>query len=389
MTRIDTDWLKRPETQGVLAMLTDAGAQAFVVGGAVRNALMGRPATDIDIATSAEPGEVVDLAGAAGFRSVPTGADHGTITVIVGETPFEVTTFRRDIETDGRHAVVAFSRDIADDAARRDFTINALYADASGAVTDLVGGLRDLEARRIVFVGDASARIEEDHLRSLRFFRFFAEYGNPETGLDPDALDAVASHLDGLDTLARERVGAEMRKLLAAPDPAPALAAMERTGALIRLLPGVVVSSVTPLVHLEEIAGVTPQWLSRLAVMGEADAANALRLSKKEARDLDTLQRHLSSVAGPAEIAWRHGPETAWQVALIRSASLASPLAPDLAQEIGKGAAATFPLSAKDLMPELDGPALGKALAEGERLWIASDFQMDAGALKDAVGKAG
>ena len=219
--RIEADWITRPETQAVCNALTGAGYRALFVGGCVRNTLLGAPVDDIDIATDALPKAVMDLTGAAGLNAIPTGIDHGTITVVSAGLPHEITTFRRDVETFGRHAVVAFSTDVSDDARRRDFTMNALYADPSGQVIDPLGGLADLQARHVRFIENADQRIREDYLRILRFFRFHAWYGDAARGLDADGLAAVAANTDGLDSLSRERVWAELRKLLAAPDPAP------------------------------------------------------------------------------------------------------------------------------------------------------------------------
>ena len=389
MTQLEADWLKSRQVQEVLDVLADGGYQAFVVGGAVRNALLGLAVTDLDIATSARPEQVIDLAERAGIRAVPTGIEHGTVTLIVGDTPFEVTTFRRDIETDGRRAVVAFSDTVEEDAARRDFTLNALYADASGRVLDPVGGMADLRARRIVFVGDPDTRIKEDFLRSLRFFRFTAQYGDPDQGLDPDALAAIADNLEGLESLARERIGAEMIKLLGAKDPGPAIAAMQITGVLIRLLPGAVADMVFPLVHLEGDAGRSPDWVRRLAALGGEDPAERLRLPKKAARRLDILLAGLSSTASLAEIAWREGEDVAWDVALLRSAGLGAPMPDSVGAEVALGASVEFPLSAQDLMPDHEGPALGAALKSAERLWIDSGFKLDRDALLLVLGKAG
>ena len=223
--KIGGDWAGAAPTQALLAALVAAGGEGFFVGGCVRNALMGRPVADIDIATALHPEAVSKAATAAGFRVVPTGIDHGTVTVIAGHVPHEVTTFRRDVETDGRRAVVAYSGDMAEDAARRDFTMNALYARADGTVIDPLGGLPDLLAHRVRFVGNAPARIREDYLRILRFFRFHAHYGDPEGGLDPEGLAACAELAGGLSGLSAERVSAELAKLLSAPDPAPSVAA--------------------------------------------------------------------------------------------------------------------------------------------------------------------
>ncbi|MFL9503520.1 CCA tRNA nucleotidyltransferase, partial [Rhodopseudomonas palustris] len=296
--KVAGDWLAEEGTQALCAALETAGHRALFVGGCVRNALLGVPVADVDIATDARPETVSVIAEKAGFRVVPTGIDHGTVTVIAKGVPHEVTTFRRDVETDGRRAVVAFSTRIEEDAARRDFTMNALYADRSGAVIDPLGGLPDLRARRVRFVGDAEARIREDYLRILRFFRFHAQYGDPDQGLDAEGLAACAALSAGIETLSRERIGAEMRKLLAAPDPAPSVAAMAAAGVLAQVLPGADPRMLAPLVHLE---GSEPiRWLRRLAVLGGEDVTEALRLSRAEARDLAALRAALGGTDGPA-----------------------------------------------------------------------------------------
>lgn len=238
MTRIVADWLRHPATLAVCDAIETGGHRALFVGGCVRNALMGEPVSDLDISTDAMPERVMQLARHAGLKAIPTGIEHGTVTVVSGGIPHEVTTFRKDVETDGRRAVVAFSDRVEDDAARRDFTMNAIYADSDGQILDPLNGMPDLKARYVRFIGKAQDRIREDYLRSLRYFRFHAWYGDEVAGLDPDALSAIASNLEGLEGLSRERVGAEMLKLLAAPNPAPALAAMRSTGALAQLLPG-------------------------------------------------------------------------------------------------------------------------------------------------------
>jgi len=373
--KVSGAWANRAETQAVCAALTRAGHQAFFVGGCVRNDLLGEPVADVDIATDAQPERVIALAGAAGLRAVPTGLEHGTITVISGGEAHEVTTFRRDVETFGRHATVAFSDDIATDAARRDFTMNALYASPEGRVVDPLGtGLADLAARHVRFVGDPAARISEDYLRILRFFRFHAWYGAAEAGVDAEGLAACASLNRGIETLSRERIGAEMRKLLAAPDPAPAVAAMAAAGALARVLPGADARALPVLLHLE---GWSPgPWLRRLAVLGGADVAERLRLSRAEARDLDSLRSGISSGAGGAELGYRHGAAAATDIVLARAALLESPPPPGWEADIARGAAAEFPVRAADLMPAFEGPALGARLRELESRWVASGFAL-------------
>ncbi len=380
MTRIAESWLAAPATQAVCGALTGAGHQALPVGGCVRNALLGRPVSDIDIATDARPEAVMALVQAAGLHAVPTGIEHGTVTVVAEGRPFEVTTFRRDVATDGRHATVAFSTDLAEDAARRDFTMNALYCRPDGEVVDPLGGLADLRAGRVRFVGDPAARIAEDFLRILRFFRIHAWYGDPAGGLDAEGLAACAAQQEGLAQLSRERVGAEMSKLLAAPDPAPAAAAMAAAGILGRVLPGADAAALAPLVHAEAAAGTAPRWQRRLAGLGwRAAWAAALRLSRADVRALDAVSAALAGGGPPAADAWRLGADAARDAALIRAASLGAPPPADLEAEIARGAGAVFPVAADEV--GLEGPALGRALQRMEAAWVESDFSLDAATL--------
>lgn len=373
--KVAADWLLSPGALQVCGVLTDAGHQAWFVGGCVRNAIIGADATDVDIATDATPDRVMALAEAAGLRVVPTGFDHGTVTVLAGDDHFEVTTFRHDVETHGRRATVAFGADMAEDAARRDLTINALYAAPDGVVADPLGtGLPDLLARRVRFIGNPHDRIREDFLRILRFFRFHAWYGDPAGGLDADGLAACAAHVDGLDGLSRERIGAEMKKLLAAPDPAPAVAAMAMSGVLLRILPGAGAQTLTVLVHVEQVAGLPPDPIRRLAALGGVDAEDGLRLSGAEAKRLVRLKDAMQSDAGAGELGYRLGAAAAQDALALRAAMAGQEIDPVAAQEALDGATRVFPLRAADLMPALSGPALGAALKDLEARWIAADF---------------
>lgn len=377
--KISGDWISQAGTQALCAALTAAGYHALFVGGCVRNALMARAVADIDIATDALPEIVTNIAETAGFRVVPTGIEHGTVTVIAQGVAHEVTTFRRDIATDGRHATVAFATDIAQDAVRRDFTMNALYAQADGSVIDPLGGLADLQARHLRFVGEASARIREDYLRILRFFRFYAIYGDPSQGIDAEGLAACAENLEGLADLSRERVGAEMRKLLAAADPAPAIASMAQAGVLAQILPGASPRALAPLVHLE--AGLPPDWQARLAVIGGETLPEALRLSKAETVTIMRIRDEIGSTATPAALGWKYGAQVAQAVVLARAAVLEAPLPIGWQSEIARGAGAALPVNAADLMPALQGPDLGKRLREIEARWLASDLYLGKAAL--------
>ena len=367
--RIEGEWLSAPSLRAVFALLGDAGHSAYVVGGAVRNAVMGLPVSDMDIATDARPERVMALAGAAGLRAVATGLDHGTVTVISGDVPFEITTFRQDVETDGRRAKVAFTDDLEADARRRDFTMNALYAGSDGVVIDPVGGIGDARAKRVRFIEDAGRRIEEDYLRILRFFRFSAVYG--ADSLDAEALAAIATHLGGLEGLASERVGAEMRKLLAADDPSLVLAAMARVGVLERVLPGAVPDMVPVLVHHE--TGFAPDAMRRLAALGGESPATHLRLSRAEAKRLETLRGGMASTAGPGELGYRLGADAGRDVLLLRAA-MGAVLPDGWPDDLEHGANAVFPVSAGDLMPGLSGKALGDRLKALEAEWIGTGF---------------
>ncbi|UYV37449.1 CCA tRNA nucleotidyltransferase [Rhodobacteraceae bacterium D3-12] len=369
-------WIDAPATQAVCHALTSAGFQALFVGGCVRNALMGVPVSDIDIATDARPDTVAELQSAAGFKVIPTGIDHGTLTVIASGVAHEITTFRHDVETDGRRAVVAFSDNVRDDALRRDFTMNALYADASGKLLDPLDGIADLRARRVRFIDNPADRIREDYLRILRFFRFHAWYGDPSNGLSSDGLAAIADNLDGLEQLSRERVGSEMTKLLAAPDPAPAVAAMRSTGVLARILPGADDRALAPLVHLETGTKTKPDSLRRLAVLGGSDTPERLRMSKKDAGKLAVLRSGIENSDSPTRLGYLNGATVAEDILLLRAAIFESPLDHAAIATAHNAAKAQFPINAADLMPERSGPALGKRLKQLEAAWIDSNFSL-------------
>ncbi len=375
MNRITANWLTADAPQAVLGAITGAGHLAYVVGGCVRNALLDAPVSDVDIATSATPQEVMALAHDAGLKPVPTGIDHGTVTVVSGGTGYEVTTFRADVETDGRHAVVRFSDNLTEDARRRDFTMNALYADARGMIVDPLNGLPDLTARRVRFIEDPARRIREDYLRILRFFRFTAWYGDPDLGFDAEALAAIADNLDGLGSLSRERVGSEFTKLLSAPDPGPAVATMAHTGVLACLLPGCSATALPLLINAEGQSGTAPEPLRRLASLGPVDGAT-LRLSRAEQKRLALLRDHIGSGQGAGELGYRHGCETASDILLLRAALLEQPLDTGAMQSAVTAAKARFPVRAQDLMPTFTGPQLGGKLAELESLWIGSGFTL-------------
>ncbi len=278
--RVDAAWLREAPLRDILAALDGDGEEARIVGGAVRNALLGEPHGDIDIATTAPPAEVIRLVEAAGFKAVPTGVEHGTVTVVAAGQPFEVTTLREDVETFGRHAKVVFGRDWKRDAERRDFTMNALSLSRDGTVHDYVGGLADIEARRVRFIGDAARRIAEDYLRILRFFRFHAAYG--EGSPDPQGLAACIEGRAGLEQLSRERVRMEMVKLLVAKHAVPTLALMTETGLLEQVLGGVpLLASYANMVKLEAALALAADPVRRLGALGISVVEDAERLRER------------------------------------------------------------------------------------------------------------
>ena len=379
--RIEAPWVNGPGAAQVWALLTRAGYRGWYVGGCVRNTLIGHAVSDIDITTDARPEQIMAAADVAGVRAIPTGIAHGTVTLVPDGRPVEVTTLRRDVATDGRHATVVFTDTIAADAQRRDFTMNALYALPDGTVVDPLGGLADLMARRVRFVGDPGARIAEDYLRILRFFRFHAWFGDPAQGIDAEGLAACAAHLDGLDSLSRERVGAELIKLLSAPDPAPAMAAMRSCGALLRLLPGAGTGLLTVLVHVEQTVGLTPDPLRRLTALGGDGVAAALRLSTASAARLQHLRDGMEGPMGPGELGYRLGEAMAMDILALRAALREQEIDPVQAEIAKIGAGRTCPVRAADLLPKLQGAALGQALKQIETRWIASGFTLDRAAL--------
>ncbi|MGB3897823.1 MAG: CCA tRNA nucleotidyltransferase [Mesorhizobium sp.] len=401
------DWLAEEHLQHLLAVLNEGGEEARIAGGAVRNALIGAPVADVDIATTTLPAETIRRAEAAGLKAVPTGVEHGTVTVVAGGRPFEVTTLRADIETDGRHAKVSFGRDWKADAERRDFTINALYADADGKVVDLVGGLADIEARRLRFIGDAEQRIREDYLRILRFFRFFAWYGAGRP--DAEGLKACARLKDGLDRLSAERVWTELKKLLAAPDPARALLWMRQSGALTRVLPESEkwgIDAIHALVRSEQDLGWQPDPLLRLEAIVPPDTvrmeglAARLKLSTREATRLK--QWSLADPVAPrtteAQLArklYRGDVRAVTDRLLLALASARAKAIEDDAAMIEAGGYSrllafaqkwekpVFPVRGADLsgLGATPGPRIGATLRTLENEWIDSGFTLARDAL--------
>ena len=384
-------WMSAAETRAVMDAL---GGEARFVGGCVRNALLGRAVDDIDIATPLTLDEVTKRLEKAGLTAVPTGIEHGTVTAVANGKPFEITTLRRDVSTDGRRAVVAFTKDWKEDAGRRDFTMNALYAAASGEVFDYANGLADLKAGRVAFVGDPVTRIREDYLRILRLFRFHAWYGKGE--IEAGALHAAASEREGLRKLSGERIAKEMFKLLAAENPLPCLRVMAASAILPEIMPGALsMARLERLVKADADSFFEPDPVLRLAALLPDDtrAAGELcdrwKLSNEYRLRLEDLAGGREKIVsylsirevrkflyrlgkerfhGRVRLRWaedaKEGNSIQWRALLAMGDSWTRP---------------EFPLTGRDVMKAgvLEGPLVGKILAEVEDWWVDSDFIED------------
>lgn len=398
---VGADWMTAPPTRAVMGALTGAGGESRFVGGCVRNALLGRPIDDIDIATTLRPEAVQAAAAKAGLKAVPTGLRHGTVTIVADHRPFEVTTLRIDVQTDGRHAVVAFSDDWRADAARRDFTMNTLSAAPDGRVFDYFGGVDDARAGRVRFVGDPVARIREDYLRILRFFRFFAQYGRPPA--DDAALAAIRGQVDGIAGLSGERLRQEMLKLLSASDPVPAVALMAQTGALHRVVSDPRPERLAPLIAWEAAVGLDPAPIRRLAALagGDAGALSArLRLSRAEADRLGAASAATPPIpedpTAPAlrAFAYRAGVTAAVDRLLLAQAMAGTPVEPATVKairDLDDWQPPVFPVTGKDMVAAglRPGPDVGRALRDLETWWIGQDFRPDRRRLLQRVHATG
>ena len=374
----DAAWRSDPALIAVVAALSNGDMRPRIVGGAVRDSLLGRAVHDIDLATPLRPEEVMQRLKAAGLKAVPTGIDHGTVTAVSDGRTFEVTTLRRDVSTDGRRATVAFSDDWREDAARRDFTINALYADPqTGEIADYFGGLADLEAQRLRFIGDATQRIAEDHLRILRYFRFLARFGRSEVnGEAYAACQAAASSLKGLS---RERIADELLKLLGLDDPRFAVRAMLGGGIFAPVLPEITdMALLDRLIEREQTHAVAPAALRRLLALLPASVETAtdigarLKLSRKQ-REAMRDRILCRGISIPRRAAYAHGWDAARDAALLYSDDAECEAALDALMQ---WTPPRFPLKGADLIARglQPGPELGRKLHAIEARWVAEDF---------------
>lgn len=370
MDRLDAPWMHRVDIAALVAALGHENAR--FVGGAVRDTLLGLPVKDLDMATTLLPDEVIRRLDAASIRSVPTGIEHGTVTAVLRGGPVEITTLRHDVSTDGRRATVAFASDWRDDAARRDFTINALYADpVSGEIFDWFGGREDLEQRHVRFIGDARQRIREDHLRILRYFRFQARFGSQPA--DEEAESACSELAATLKGLSRERVGMETMNLLGLPDPAPTVQRMAELGVLAVILPEADPQGLAALVTMEQAQGAAPDPLRRLAALLPAQTslaeqvASRFRLSVAQKKRLTTAAARHGSFDDARALAYRLGRESALDQLLLEGADISPLEGWDIPM---------FPLKGGQIVARgvSAGPDVARILRRIEDRWIAEGF---------------
>ena len=392
--------LERPQLRRLLEAFNGGGEETRIVGGAVRNALLGRPVTEVDCTTTMLPEATVERARAAGFKAVPTGIEHGTITVIVDGEPFEITTLREDVETDGRHAVVHFGRDFVLDAKRRDFTINALSLGPNGRLHDYTDGMADLAARRVRFIGEARTRIREDYLRIMRFFRFHAEYAQGDP--DPEGLAASGAERQGLAILSKERIRHELMRLLVARRAEDTIGVLADHGFLTWLLGGAAEFGRFSRVAAYDGSEPVPVWrLAALAVMVAEDADRLrehLRLSNDEHKKLAAYARLLSllktwglplNALAIRRLVAEHGPEILG-IVLAATAGEPAPFVPadGLAAlerfQNGAEPVPVFPLRGANLVEAgiPKGPQVGELLAHAHQAWLAEGCLMDEGYAK-------
>ena len=374
--KISADWLTKPSTQLVMQILLSGGYEAFFVGGCVRNTLFDFKATDIDISTSATPKRVMELMSQAGLKTIPTGIDYGTVTVVADKQNYEITTFRKDIETDGRRAKVKFSGSVFEDAKRRDFSINAIYSEQNGTILDPLNVIADITDKRIKFIGDPYLRIKEDYLRILRFFRFLALFGREDETYKKE-IAAINDLRDGLDGISAERKSDEILKLFSAPNPKYSVFLMETAGINSKIFDNYDYYSLDNLKKLEDRVEVSPSATRRLAAYTNDNLKSQLRFSNKIAKAHKVLREEAISKKDAAELSYRYNDKVALDIILVRSSLNSTEFVDSVFSRIKLGSAAKFPIKSVDLVEYFSGQKLGEMLSCLEQKWIESDFTLN------------
>ena len=372
----ETKWLRNPSAQKLSKLYKNFGYQVLFVGGCVRNTILKMPVTDIDLATDAQPEEIIKIAKENNIRFVPTGLAHGTITLIIDNKNYQITTFRTDFDHDGRYAKVEFTESLLLDASRRDLTINALYCNHVGEVIDPLNGLDDIKKQKIKFIGNPNERIKEDNLRILRFFRFQAIYGNKNLEIDSIALEACHNHKSKLAALSKERITSELRKILSAPNPLEVIIKMNETGVLNELFQNVSIDSLEAYLKTEEKFKININWLGRLLSLQVTQEEESLKLTRCEFKFLKQTKSAIENQIHVLEFSYYNGVENGKIYSILQNFRHNIILSKNLLNQINSLATKKFPITAKDLMPEISGKKLGEALRSLEDRWIKSNFTL-------------
>ena len=381
----ETKWLRNPSAQKLSKLYKSFGYQVLFVGGCVRNTILKMPVTDIDLATDAQPEEIIKIAKENNIRFVPTGLVHGTITLIIDNTNYQITTFRTDFDHDGRYAKVEFTESLLLDASRRDLTINALYCNHVGEVIDPLNGLNDIKKQKIKFIGNPNERIKEDNLRILRFFRFQAIYGNKNLEIDSIALEACHNHKSKLAALSKERITSELRKILSAPNPLEVIIKMNETGVLNELFQKVSIDSLKAYLKTEKKFKININWLGRLLSLQVTQEEESLKLTRCEFKFLKQTKSAIENQIHVLEFSYYNGVENGKIYSILQNFRHNIILSKNLLNQINSLATKKFPITAKDLMPEISGKKLGEALRSLEDRWIKSNFTLSK---KDLLAEA-
>ena len=381
----ETKWLRNPSAQKLSKLYKSFGYQVLFVGGCVRNTILKMPVTDIDLATDAQPEEIIKIAKENNIRFVPTGLAHGTITLIIDNKNYQITTFRTDFDHDGRYAKVEFTESLLLDASRRDLTINALYCNHVGEVIDPLNGLDDIKKQKIKFIGNPNERIKEDNLRILRFFRFQAIYGNKNLEIDSVALEACHNHKSKLAALSKERITSELRKILSAPNPLEVIIKMNETGVLNELFQKVSIDSLEAYLKTEEKFKININWLGRLLSLQVTQEEESLKLTRCEFKFLKQTKSAIENQIHVLEFSYYNGVENGKIYSILQNFRHNIILSKNLLNQINSLATKKFPITAKDLMPEIRGKKLGEALRSLEDRWIKSNFTLSK---KDLLAEA-
>ncbi|MAB02728.1 MAG: hypothetical protein CML34_08050 [Rhodobacteraceae bacterium] len=381
----ETKWLRNPSAQKLSKLYKSFGYQVLFVGGCVRNTILKMPVTDIDLATDAQPEEIIKIAKENNIRFVPTGLAHGTITLIIDNKNYQITTFRTDFDHDGRYAKVEFTESLLLDASRRDLTINALYCNHVGEVIDPLNGLDDIKKQKIKFIGNPNERIKEDNLRILRFFRFQAIYGNKNLEIDSIALEACHNHKSKLAALSKERITSELRKILSAPNPLEVIIKMNETGVLNELFQNVSIDSLEAYLKTEEKFKININWLGRLLSLQVTQEEESLKLTRCEFKFLKQTKSAIENQIHVLEFSYYNGVENGKIYSILQNFKHNIILSKNLLNQINSLATKKFPITAKDLMPEIRGKKLGEALRSLEDRWIKSNFTLSK---KDLLAEA-